>query len=125
MYTVIIENYPVEMFVGLSDDEKKYKHKIFVDVKLYASLESIPEKVKSIEQCIDYTKVVSFMRAWETRGHVDLLETLRKDMLAFSFSDSRVIKAEINIKRACKSQANMVGVGAIMTREEYDNLRSY
>ena len=116
--TMIAQNIEVEMFIGICDFEYLNKQKVIVNIE---ALGNTPLKPKNISECLDYSKICGFVASWTNREHVDLVETLLYELFEFCFAqDNRIfqVHAEI-IKPEVITYAKAVGVGASLTREEF------
>jgi dihydroneopterin aldolase len=68
-----------------------------------------------------WIKISDYLKSWESREHVDLVETLLFDLLEFCFKDSRILEVEAEIlKPTIIEFANYVGVGMKITKELYE-----
>ena len=118
MFKMIANGIEVQMFVGICDFEYKEKQKLMVNVTLQGNPKFAPTH---ITECMDYSKVCNLIHSWENRKHVDLVETLLNELMDFVFKDQRVLIADIEIlKPNVIPGTNYVGVGAYITREEYN-----
>lgn len=111
----------VNMFVGIRDFEYKDKQKVLVNVKGYGG---VPFKPKDINECLDYSKICDYVKLWENRPHVDLIETLLSEVVEFCFQqDKRIFKLEVEIlKPEVIQHTKYVGVAMAITREEFNLL---
>jgi FolB domain-containing protein len=123
MYKFIANGIKVNMFVGICDFEYLKKQEVIVNVSVWGD---IPLKPKNIDECLDYSKVCFFVKSWEDREHVDLVETLLFDVLNFCFEqDSRILTVEAEIlKPQILDFTNYVGVSNKLNRSEFKTLRS-
>lgn len=110
----------VDMSIGILDFEKIKKQTVIVNVTAYGNARGKPS---SISQCLDYSKVCEFVKSWEQRKHVDLLETLLFEVLDFCFSqDTRIFQVEAEIiKPNVIDYVDAVGVGANLSREHFQH----
>lgn len=119
MFKMIAKEIEVDMFVGICDFEYKTKQKVMVNVVAYGRPKFNPEH---ITECLDYSRVCSYVHSWTDRGHVDLVETLLHDLMVFCFEDSRIESVDIEVlKPQVIPGTKYVGVGACITREEFNN----
>lgn len=118
MFYITLDQIKLNMFVGIRDFEYLAKQPVVVNVKLFGT---IPYRPTKIEQCLDYSKVSDYLKSWENRPHVDLIETLLFDLVEFCFSDSRIteVHAEI-LKPTIIDFSNYVGIGMNVTREIFE-----
>lgn len=119
MFKMIAKEIAVDMFVGICDFEYKKKQKVMVNVVAYGRPTFNPQ---NITECLDYSRVCSYVHDWTNREHVDLVETLLHDLMVFCFEDSRIEAVDIEVlKPEVISGTKYVGVGAYITREEFNN----
>lgn len=119
MFKMIANGIEVDMFVGICDFEYKTKQKVVVNVVAWGKPKFKPE---NITECLDYSRICSLVHSWTNREHVDLVETLLQEVIAFCFEDNRIETVDIEIlKPEVIPGTNHVGVGAYITREEFNN----
>ena len=114
----------VKMFIGICDFEYLSPQDVIVSVKAQGEVVSHPQ---SISECLDYSKVCNFVKSWEKRKHVDLVETLLIEVHGFCFAqDIRINKVEVKIlKPSVIDYVESVGVSSRMTREEFNLLSKF
>lgn len=118
MFYITLQGIKVYMFVGIRDHEYLSRQPVVINLKLSGQ---VPINPTSISQCLDYTKVSDYLKTWESREHVNLVETLMFDLLSFCFKDSRIDEVEAEIlKPNAIDFVNGVGVGTKITRELFD-----
>lgn len=116
--TIVAKNIEVEMFVGICDFEYEKKQKVQISM---SATGNVPNHPKNIQDCLDYSKICNFIKSWENKKHVDLLETLLMEVFDFIFSqDNRILEASVEItKPDVFSHVEKVGVCAHLTREQF------
>ncbi len=121
MYNFTANNINVNMYIGIRDFEYLNKQQVLVSVSAYGNT---PFNPKSIDDCLDYSKICEYVKSWENRPHVDLVETLLADVFEFCFNqDSRILKVDVEIKKPnIIPYAEYVGVYQSLTRDEFINL---
>ena len=118
MFRMIAKGIEVRMLVGICEWERQRPQTVIVNAVVWGHA---PLRPKSIAQCLDYSKICDFVQAWAKRPHVDLVETLLADTIAFCFEDARVCEVDIEvIKPQVIDRAEQVGVGARLTRAEFE-----
>ena len=118
MFRMIAKGITVDMFVGICDFEYKTKQEVIVNVIAYGKPDFNPT---DISQCLDYSRVCGLVHKWADRPHVDLVETLLQEVIAFCFEDSRIELVDVEIlKPAVIANTEHVGVGANLTREMFN-----
>ena len=120
MFKFLAKGITVEMFVGICDFEYQKKQKVIVNVEAKGTPTFNPS---DITQCLDYSKVCTFVNTWADRPHVDLVETLLQEVLQFCFnSDQRIYEVSVEIlKPEVIQNTDYVGVAATLTREQFIN----
>jgi len=119
MFKMIAKNIEVNMFVGIHDFEYRKKQKILVNVIAYGRPKFQPN---NISECIDYSRICDFVHGWTNREHVELIETLLHEVIEFCFRDPRIEVLDVEIlKPEIIPNTEYVGVGAYITREEFNN----
>ncbi len=119
MFKMIAKGISVDMFVGICDFEYLNKQTVVVNVTAWGKPKF---KAESINDCLDYSKVCSLVHSWTNREHVDLVETLLQELIEFVFQDPRIETVDIEVlKPDVIKHTDYVGVGAYITREEFNN----
>jgi dihydroneopterin aldolase len=122
-YHCLLQNARVEVRLGIYDFEKIKPQPIRVSVRLampFAAMRSI----KTIKDTVDYEPLRNFIRAWEQRSHVELIETLLHELVDFCFEDERVDQVEASIRKtAIFEEVEEVGVGISTQRNHWLELR--
>jgi len=114
---MIANGIEVDMFVGICDFEYLNKQKVIVNVIAYGEPEFNP---KNISECLDYSRICTFVHSWTNRPHVELVETLLVEVMEFCFEDSRINQIDVEIlKPNVIAHTNYVGVGANIKRHEF------
>ncbi len=122
MFKMIARNIKVNMFIGICDFEYLQKQPVVVNFVAHGNPKFKPE---NINDCLDYSKICTLVHSWADRPHVDLVESLLTELIEFGFIDSRILALDIEIlKPNVILGANEVGVGAYITREQWER-KSY
>ena len=69
-------------------------NRLLVSVEMFAAW-----PLSSPDAYIDYDRVRSRIVSWRDRPHVDLLETLLEELLAFVFEDAAVESARVSVSK--------------------------
>ncbi len=119
MFKMLAKGISVDMFVGICDFEYLNKQTVVVNVTAWGKPKF---KAESINDCLDYSKVCALVHSWTNRKHVDLVETLLQELIEFVFADQRIEVVDIEVlKPDVIKHTDHVGVGAYITREEFEN----
>ena len=115
---MIAQGIKTNMYIGILDFEKLNKQPVIVNVTAYGNK---PGNPSTISQCLDYSKVCEFVKSWEQRKHVYLVETLLFEVFDFCFAqDSKIFQVEADvIKPNVIDYVDSVGVGASLSREQF------
>lgn len=115
---IIVDTIQIKMLIGICDFEYLKAQTVIVNIRVWAEVKPYP---KTIEDCWDYSKICEFVKSWENRKHVDLVETLIMDVHEFCFNqDKRVNKVAVEIlKPDIIEYAKSVGVRSVLTRSEF------
>lgn len=117
MFKMIAKGITVDMFVGICDFEYVKQQRIIVNVIAHGKPAFNPA---NISECLDYSKVCSFVHSWNQREHVDLVETLLTELIEFIFKDLRIEEVDIEVlKPDVIPGTEYVGVGAYITRDQF------
>jgi dihydroneopterin aldolase len=118
-YQCVLTNARIQVRLGIYDFEKLEPQPIVVSVRLSIPFSALP-KIKSIRDTVDYEPLRNFIRAWEQRSHVDLIETLLHELVSFCFEDARVEQVEASIRKsAIFDEVEEVGVGITTHRQDW------
>lgn len=87
----------VEVHVGLHPWElhPEKPTRLWVDVDLY--MLDPPRRPTGLYEVIDYDRVRTYLRGWESKPHTPLLETLAAELIEFAFEDERVDAVRVSL----------------------------
>ena len=94
--------------------------RLLVNVEMFAPL---PGRLgdETPEALVDYDAVRDAIRAWPSRPHTDLLETLVGELVDLAFSFKRVTACRVSVmKPDIFHEAAAAGVEASVTRTDYE-----
>ena len=118
--TIFSRRIEVRVPIGILAHEKT-PQRLWVDIALYADAVTYLQNV-SKENLLDYAVLVKAVQAWESRPHVDLIETYIKELLALAFDFPQVVAARVSIaKPDIFANAEQAGVSVMMDRTTYDS----
>ena len=103
----VLENIEVHVRCGLHAFEYERPNRLWVSVWQYGRLKP--------GEFIDYDRVRSAVVGWQSRDHVELLETLLEDVMATAFSDPLVLACRAKILKP-DIFPETVGAGVEMAR---------
>ncbi|NWG46074.1 MAG: dihydroneopterin aldolase [Alphaproteobacteria bacterium] len=94
---VRLEDVEIDLSIGIMAWEHERRQKIRVSVEMISRHKAA---WSSIADCLDYARVHDFlMQRWAGRGHVDLVETLCEELVAFVFEEPRVEACRVRIRK--------------------------
>jgi 7,8-dihydroneopterin aldolase/epimerase/oxygenase len=112
-----IDDMIVEVRCGLHPWERhpERPNRLRISVKMFAKLASGPSANTPI---IDYDPIRNFVLSLQTRGHIDLLETIVDEVTAVCFSDLRVEACQVSVRKPdIFAEAAGAGIDVFRTRE--------
>ena len=118
-WTVMVKKLESSVRIGIHEHEK-IPQRILVDAWVRGKYPAVPS---TIDQCFNYEVIYDrVVRWWPKQPHVDLLETLVVDLLAYIFSsDARVLSAKVRIhKPDIYAEAVSVSAQTEWTRADFD-----
>lgn len=119
--SIFVKNMHVHVRIGLLDVERTAPQPLQVSVEVFANLEYLSQAVAG-EALMDYAQLHKAIKAWETRPHTELLETLLQDLLqhAFALPQAQRVQASIG-KTQIFDQAQQAGLAVDITRAVYQS----
>lgn len=95
---VALRSVTVRVRVGLHDVERERAQRVSVDVELYRRHAGGPRA--GFASCLDYARLHRYLvEEWPRRPHVDLLEELAGDLVAFCLEDPRVEACRVVVRK--------------------------
>jgi dihydroneopterin aldolase len=116
---VMLRDIETEAHVGLHAWERHPERptRLIVNVEMFAPL-TRPLSAETADTIIDYDPVRVALRAWPTRPHTPLLETLLHELVELCFRDPRVSACRVSImKPDIFNEAAGAGVEVYQIRE--------
>ncbi|MEK6920887.1 MAG: dihydroneopterin aldolase [Nanoarchaeota archaeon] len=98
MDKIIIKNANFSVNIGVSEEERKKKQDIFIDVLLYSNIQK-PASTDNIEDTINYSRVCKCIREIFEAKEYRLIETVSEIIAKTLLSAFAVNKVEIRIKK--------------------------
>lgn len=83
MYRIILKNLEVSLPIGIYDFEKVKSQKVIMHLECLAHTDY---NFLNIENCIDYSIIANFIKSYETKPHVELIEQLHMEIVDYCFS---------------------------------------
>lgn len=93
---VVLRDLVTEVRLGLHPWERhpERPQRIVVNVELFAHQDG---PFGGRESIIDYDSIRDALKAWRTRDHVELIETLLEELVALSFANAQVEACRVSI----------------------------
>ena len=108
---IFLEDYIIDINIGVYDYEKISPQKIIINVELYILLENTISKNDDINDIFDYNFIKKSIDELVTEKHIELQETFCDKILDKMISHNLVHAARVSIKKPdIYKQANAVGV---------------
>jgi dihydroneopterin aldolase len=116
---IVLRDIETEAHVGLHPWERHAERptRLIVNVEMFAKL-TRPLSEETPESIIDYDPIRAALKAWPTRPHTPLLETLLHELVTLCFRDQRVAACRVSImKPDIFNEAAGAGVEVFQLRE--------
>jgi dihydroneopterin aldolase len=117
---VVLRDIETEAHVGLHPWERHPERptRLIVNVEMFAPLVR-PLSTESKDSIVDYDKVREALKAWPTRPHTPLLETLLHELVELCFRNERVSACRVSImKPDIFNEAASAGVEVFQVRDQ-------
>jgi dihydroneopterin aldolase len=117
---VVLRDIATEAHVGLHAWERHPERptRLIVNVEMFAPLLK-PLSAESPDSIVDYDPVREALKAWPTRPHTPLLETLLHELVELCFHDARVSACRVSImKPDIFNEAAGAGVEVYQIRDQ-------
>ena len=116
--SIFVHRMRVHVRLGLYEHERAAPQSLDVSVELFA----VPDYLSGVEldNIIDYAKIYEAVKSWESRDHVELVETYLRELLALAFTFDRVTACRASIsKPTIFEEAEGAGLSVFMRREDW------
>lgn len=116
--SVFAKNMRVNVRIGLKNFERAAPQFLDVSVELFTDVHYLTQVDEG--SIIDYALIYEAIKAWESRDHVDLIETYLKELLelGFFFSNVTALRASIS-KPDIFDEAQAAGLEVFIRRADY------
>jgi dihydroneopterin aldolase len=97
---IVLRDVVTEAHVGLHPWERHPERptRLIVNVEMFAPLTQ-PLSAESRESIVDYDPIREALKAWPTRPHTSLLETLLHELVELCFQNARVSACRVSIMK--------------------------
>lgn len=110
---IIIEDLELYLSVGLHPEERKAPQRILISMDLRLRQDYMQNVTQ--ENMVDYAEICEKLKEWETKPHIDLIETLAQKASDIALSYSAVTSARIHIRKPdIITETKSVGVEVIV-----------
>lgn len=121
MYKIILKNLEVYLPIGIYDFEKEKTQKVIVNLECLAHTNY---KFMDIKDCIDYSKIAEFIKGFEKKPHIELIEQLQMEILNYCFSlDEDIYFVDLTIFKVDIIPYVECGINMSFSKAEYLNLK--
>lgn len=83
MYKIILKDLKLNLPIGIYEFEKQKTQPVIIQLEC---LSYSNYQFNTIEDCIDYSKISDFIKSFEHKPHVELIEQLQLKIIDFCFS---------------------------------------
>lgn len=116
--SVFVKQMRVNVRIGLHEFEKDKPQPLDVSVELFTDVSYLSGIDK--DKIIDYALIYEAIKAWETRGHVELIETYLNEVLQLAFGFENVTACRVSISKSdIFEEAEGAGLEVFMRREDW------
>ena len=119
---VIVRDLVVEAAVGLHPWEQHPERptRLVVNIEMFALLAARGLRAETEARIVDYDHIRDALKAWHTRPHTPLIETLLDEVVGLCFRNPRVDACRVSIvKPDIFGEAAAAGVEVYMRREDW------
>tara|TARA_R110001599_G_scaffold64023_6_gene179804 strand:- start:9309 stop:9701 length:393 start_codon:yes stop_codon:yes gene_type:complete len=96
---LFLNNYEVQINIGVHDFEKKGEQRVLINVDLFISLSESTPKEDSLEEVVDYDFMRSTIAKRMAQGHIHLQETLCDDVVKAMLAHPKVLAARVSTEK--------------------------
>lgn len=119
---ILLKDMAVNIRIGLLAHERQggRRQRVIVNAELFAGPVDYLKDV-SPHNIIDYGVLLTAVKSWEQREHVELIETYINEFLGVAFRDPRIEACRVSILKAeiCE-EADGAGVEVFMRRPDWE-----
>lgn len=119
--SIFIDCLRVQVRIGITPEEREAPQSLDVSIELRVA----PDYLLDVDNdnIVDYAKLYAAVKAWETRNHVDLIETYVYEILGTAFSFPAVQEACVKItKPDIFAEVEAAGLSVDLSRDRYEAL---
>lgn len=117
MYKIILKDLKVNLPIGIFDFEKEKTQPVVMQLVVHSYSNY---KFNSINDCVDYSKIAEFIKGFENKPHVELIEQLQLQIMDFCFSlDEDIYFVDLTIYKTDIIPDVECGINMTFQRQEY------
>ena len=120
MYKIILKDLEVFLPIGIFDFEKEKTQRVIIQLEClsYSNF-----KFNSINDCIDYSKIAFFIKEFENKPHVELIEELQLKIIKFCFDfDENIYNVNLTIFKTDILPFVECGINMQFSREQFEKI---
>lgn len=122
MYKIILKNLEVSLPIGIFDFEKEKTQPVIINLECLAHSNY---NFLDIKDCIDYSKIAEFIKGFEKKPHIELIEQLQMEILNYCFSlDEDIYFVDLTIFKPNILPYVECGINMKFHKEEYLKIKS-
>lgn len=96
--TIKIEKQKVCCIIGILEQERKEPQDIFIDLEMKSDFTSCVHS-ESVEDTVDYVRVVDICKSLATKGKYQLIETYAHQLLETLFDTFDIFWAKVEVRK--------------------------
>lgn len=122
MYKIILKNLEVYLPIGIYAFEKENTQKVIMNLECFSHSNY---KFINIEDCIDYSKIAEFIKEFEKKPHIELIEQLQMEIFEYCFSlDENIYFIDLTIFKVDIIPYVECGINMSFSREKYLEIKN-
>lgn len=121
MYKIILKDLKVNLPIGIFDFEKEKTQPVVIQLVCHSYSNY---QFNTINDCIDYSKITDFIKSFENKPHVELIEQLQLKIMDFCFNlDEDIYFVDLTIYKTDIIPNVECGINMTFKREEYFDIK--
>lgn len=114
---IFVQDMEVDMLIGVYDHEKASRQRVIVTVEGWIDVPGAAWKDDALNQTVNYEKIVSVIRYFAERGHINLVETFAERIAEFCLQETLLRQVRVRIEKPdAFASARAVGVEVSRSR---------
>ena len=95
--TILVRNLEIALSIGVHEEEKTAPQRLLVSVE--ADLAGIEDEADNVGSTVDYDRICDFIRELAKRPHIELQETVARQVLEFTLALPGVSHARVETRK--------------------------